>query len=107
MKGTMTFKELQQGDKVIIHAGTTAYMIGVSSVSNPYRKNQKMHKLWTVGFKQAQSEDKKHRLPNGKFMTYYSPIVTNPMCVRCSVPVPNTVCEHCEDEYLSTELEER
>lgn len=103
----MTKYELSQSDKTIIHAGRIAFTVGVPAVSNPYRKNHHLFKLWSVGFKKAKAEDDKKRDAKGRYRVYFEPVVEKPMCQRCFVPVPNNICSQCGDEYPHTEIEEK
>lgn len=102
----MTNFELNQNPSVIIEAGGIAFSIGVPLAGNPYRKNANFFKLWGAGHKRAKNTDNKNRDFKGRYKVYFEPIVSKPMCVKCSIPVLNTYCSKCGDEYLATEMEE-
>lgn len=103
----MTNFELNQADEVIKQAGRTAFILGIPLISNPYRKSQRLFKLWAVGHRNGKNFDDKRRDSNGRYRNYYEPVVTNPTCDKCSTPVPNTTCSSCGDSYESTEVEEK
>ena len=99
----MTHFELNQPEEILIDAGRIAYMIGIPNAANPYRRNQLLFKLWNIGFKQAKYSDDRTRL-HGKYKVHFEPIVTNPPCNKCGIPV-DTYCTNCGDMYESTETE--
>lgn len=99
MSTSMTNLEVNQADRTIIEAGRTAYMIGIVIGNNPYRKNQRMQKLWSIGHRQGSQQDASKK-------SYNEPLVTEVMCHKCGI-VNTGVCLVCEDEFYVTELEEK
>jgi len=101
----MTKFELSQPESTIKNAGRIAFMLGVPSATNPYRKNKSFQHLWGIGFKNAKHLDDKKRTATGRYRVYFEPVITNPTCTKCSIPVPNTYCIQCGDSYESTEID--